>query len=194
MTSRHWIAICPRKRFVLKHETKVSWAATSLFRGPPKQTFLFVKGLFSPNLLTYAGIPTVVTLPETQADASILLGWLNGSLFSTLKKKLCFIEVFRFSFLRNKKNYVFLGDTSTVPNTSWWCAHFHQNRNFDARCLVELQQIWWRHPPTTSITEVKHIVVSVEQCVSCKTSWGFCYHSIANGKKTIFINLISKKT
>lgn len=32
-------AFCPQKRFVLKRETKVSWAAKSLFR-LPKQTFL----------------------------------------------------------------------------------------------------------------------------------------------------------
>ena len=53
----HWIAIYPRKKFVLKRETKVSWAARSLFR-LPKQTFLFVEGLFSTNLQTCAGIPT----------------------------------------------------------------------------------------------------------------------------------------
>ena len=50
----HWIAIYSGKRLVLQHETKLSGADRSF----PTQTFLLVKGLFSTNLPTCAGIPT----------------------------------------------------------------------------------------------------------------------------------------
>ena len=49
----YWIAIDPR------NGTKVSGTAKRLFR-LPRQRFLFVKGLFSKNLQTCAGIPPVV--------------------------------------------------------------------------------------------------------------------------------------
>ena len=51
------IASATPKRFLLQRETKVSGAAKRFFR-LPKQKFLFVKRLFSTNLLTCAGIPT----------------------------------------------------------------------------------------------------------------------------------------
>ena len=58
-STSYWIAIDPRKRFVLLRGTKVSGAANRLFR-LPRQRFLFVKGLFSTNLQTCAGIRPVV--------------------------------------------------------------------------------------------------------------------------------------